>query len=1169
MENKLHYKMYKAGKIWLFASISTIAFGTGIMLSPNGNKVHADTVATTTTAQAGQTETTQVAPTSEAVTTTNPASEQTSSTDAKNSTDTTVVAQPASTTATNASEATTSTSQASQTTTTSEAATATPGSQATSAVTTESVATSTAVNETNPESAAVSSPATSEVKATPETEPTSTQPSSQPDVTQQTETVQPVSQPNLNKLTTNLAAAPTTAATVVAQGTWPWGNTAHWTYTDDGTLTFDGDGTISSNWASDNNSFDNSDSPIVKYNPKKIVFAAKVTIVNRGADIFSNVPGKITAINGFTGPEVYNNKTSNLESFENLSNLDISGLDRVGRLFEGLNSLKTIDLSQLKPNPNVVLDRNLGDSGYNALFAGDSSLVEIKGLETWKDLRAGLTFNSTFWACSSLQTLDLSNWNTGQSISNTYMLLGTKSLWKLTLNKDHPLLNVPDAAIPNGTDNFNSNPTKGQKIPGTVNPATGDNNIATGQGWRSVGNGTDANPQGTNYPTAKDVANIQGPITDNVFVWRQLAQPVQIEYVNDSKGGAPITGPNVPTQVPGYNGIDSDNPTNAGDQLTIDSSIPAETIVVDGITYKLVPSKNPQVPGFYTNDNQKLTYHYVQQASATINYVDASNGNTIIDSTNLTGTIGDPITGVTEKIAALEKQGYKLKSNNVPATFGEDANQTYTVELEHNILTINPDNPGKPGQPIDPNNPDGPKWPEKTTAEDLKTESTITVHYKYADGRQAAPDATRTVHFTRTATVDAVTGQVTYGAWTPVESANVTVDSPAISGYTPDQGQISVTATAGNNSDQTVTYQANDVKATVKVIDDTTGQTIETHPLTGKNGGQLTNPVDLQALKNKGYVIGSNNVPTTFGPDAEQTYEIHVTHGSVTGTPDNPGKPGQPIDPNNPDGPKWPDGTAADQLQTESTITVHYKYADGSQAAPDATKTVKFTRTVTVDTVTGQVTYGAWIPVDGTNVTIASPRIDGYTPDQAQVSVTATAGNNSNQTVTYAQNPLIVQPIDKDGNPVGPAYPTDPKQPQPQEIPGYKFDHFETKDGKTYAVYTKDDTPAAKDDQITVQPIDEQGNPVGPAYPTDPKNPQAPTIPGYRFKEFQTKAGKTFAVYAKVASQPTEAAKPQAEKPQTQLPQTGQTQNHFLGLLGMLLTTLAGLFRLGKLKKRQ
>lgn len=44
---KQHYKMYKAGRSWLYAGISLLTFGAGVMFS-NLN-VHADDAITTTT----------------------------------------------------------------------------------------------------------------------------------------------------------------------------------------------------------------------------------------------------------------------------------------------------------------------------------------------------------------------------------------------------------------------------------------------------------------------------------------------------------------------------------------------------------------------------------------------------------------------------------------------------------------------------------------------------------------------------------------------------------------------------------------------------------------------------------------------------------------------------------------------------------------------------------------------------------------------------------------------------------------------------------------------------------------------------------------------------------------------------------------------------------------
>ncbi|USS93351.1 KxYKxGKxW signal peptide domain-containing protein [Fructilactobacillus ixorae] len=64
MENKIHYKMYKAGKIWLFASISTVALGIGLFGTPNASKVHADVSPVTTNQEPGTTSTEPKSPNS-------------------------------------------------------------------------------------------------------------------------------------------------------------------------------------------------------------------------------------------------------------------------------------------------------------------------------------------------------------------------------------------------------------------------------------------------------------------------------------------------------------------------------------------------------------------------------------------------------------------------------------------------------------------------------------------------------------------------------------------------------------------------------------------------------------------------------------------------------------------------------------------------------------------------------------------------------------------------------------------------------------------------------------------------------------------------------------------------------------------------------------------------
>lgn len=154
------------------------------------------------------------------------------------------------------------------------------------------------------------------------------------------------------------------------------------------------------------------------------------------------------------------------------------------------------------------------------------------------------------------------------------------------------------------------------------------------------------------------------------------------------------------------------------------------------------------------------------------------------------------------------------------------------------------------------------------------------------------------------------------------------------------------------------------------MADDTAGTTPEDKIVfdSGYDGDTLVKTqADLQAIAdgytNHGYNIASvDTLPATFDSDetVDQQVTIHLKHQTKETTPTNPGNPGQPVDSSNPGGPTWPIGTDKTSLQTNSTHTIHYVYADGTKTTNDVVQTVTFERTATVDLVTGTVSYTAW-----------------------------------------------------------------------------------------------------------------------------------------------------------------------------------------------------------------
>ena len=361
----------------------------------------------------------------------------------------------------------------------------------------------------------------------------------------------------------------------------------------------------------------------------------------------------------------------------------------------------------------------------------------------------------------------------------------------------------------------------------------------------------------------------------------------------------------------------------------------------------------------YSPGDQKAIVNFVE--------VDATNTDQVItpglaDPVTITGKSGAAFpttasTSVQAKIDELVKKGYELvpNGNGFIATDSFDTNaevdQTYTVKLRAKEAPVVPtDNVTPvPGQPVDPNNSNGPKWPE--SVKNLVNKDTVkrTIKYVYEDGTPVIVPATgtqkvveQTAEFTRTANVNLVTGDITYGDWTPAEGTNLvavpsptSTDIPAVAKYVPSTATVPVVKVKAGQDDiiETVVYRK-------------------------------ANPVTVQP-----------NDPTP--------------------TKDTP------IDPNNtdPNAPKWTEELLKkleDTRKEEVTRTITYKYSDvatdlkaedAAKAGTDVkdnvtvTNTVTFKRPVTIDPQTGEFTYGDWVATNNDttlegNTTV--PVVPGY-----------------------------------------------------------------------------------------------------------------------------------------------------------------------------------------------
>ncbi len=317
------------------------------------------------------------------------------------------------------------------------------------------------------------------------------------------------------------------------------------------------------------------------------------------------------------------------------------------------------------------------------------------------------------------------------------------------------------------------------------------------------------------------------------------------------------------------------DPTVPGDFSTVTIPyVPGYTPVYNG---KELTPKNPNDPsqgykvpdGFSPTDKfgeSPITYTPSTQTAKVVieKKVDGA-ANEVVSSVDLTGKFGSELptsTDVENKIKELKNQGYEVESDeyniqdNHHPTFDdkEDINaqdgtpapsQTFKIVVKPRIVEVPSSTPHEKDSPVDPNG-DTPelKWPEGLKESDLNTTAKRVISYVKKDSDTApeekAKDSTeQTVTFTRKATVNLVTKEVTYTDW---ESTNKTWDKVGVDvlpGYIADKKEIPAKEAVTPAKDTKVIPDETDKVTYTKI-----GSWIPVDPTTGKDGDPIPFPND-------------------------------------------------------------------------------------------------------------------------------------------------------------------------------------------------------------------------------------------------------------------------------------------------------------------------------------
>ena len=604
------------------------------------------------------------------------------------------------------------------------------------------------------------------------------------------------------------------------------------------------------------------------------------------------------------------------------------------------------------------------------------------------------------------------------------------------------------------------------------------------------------------WTPAQDLAEVTSPVVKGYLADKASVAMVNVtgdsEDIKEVVTYKPLGSwvPNIPGQPtdPIKYPNDPTDPTKPGNDKPVLPYVPGMTPKdKDGNPLKPVdpndPTKGYEVPNVPTNPDENTPINYVKDTQkAKTTFVDEK-GNSIpgVDAITEEGDSDTPLTkeaDVKAKIKELENKGYELVSNTYPEggkfDKDKDTDQEFTVTLKERVVPVTPDQPKTPGTPVDPNNPDGPKYPAGLEEKDLNKTVTRTITYVYEDGTPVLNEdgtpktVTQEAKFTREAKVNLVTGEVTYGDWTPAQDLSE-VTSPVVKGYLADKATVPTTKVTADseNTTEVVTYQP-------------LGSWVPNIP------GQPTDPIKYP-----------NDPTDPTKPGSDKPVVPYVPGFTPK---DGNGQPLKPVDPTDPSKgyevpsiPTYPgQDTPINYVANKANLVVKYVDEKGKDLIPAETTEGKVGDEYTT---TGKVIPGyvlvrvdgeakGKIRTDGSTVTYVYKPLGSWVPNiPGQPTNPIPYPNDpTDPTKPGSDKPVLpyvpgYTPVDGNGQPLKPVDPNDPTQGY--EVPNVPNDP--TKDTPiNYVPVPQPVTPADNGDNNG----NNNGTPTTPAQPAAPSTPQ-------------------------------------------------------------------------------
>lgn len=375
--------------------------------------------------------------------------------------------------------------------------------------------------------------------------------------------------------------------------------------------------------------------------------------------------------------------------------------------------------------------------------------------------------------------------------------------------------------------------------------------------------------------------------------------------------------------------------------------------------YQVIEAVTPTAD---TSDSIYLVSYQANRGQQTISYQDV-NGFVVLTQI---------ITGATDQIVNVPSvlpTGWELMAGQaMPATVTiKPTNTPIVILVQHQLRDVTD------------------QYPDRTQD---TVNRIINIHFP--DGQTKS--ITQTVNFKRTATLDLVTNQITYGKWQGDGSFEAVTIDP-IAGYKASQDTVpKITPTAmADDITINVTYFAQNETQLINYVDENnqSGSPIATQSVNGLTDQSVA---IVPAIPANWELVPGTTIPASvkLSPNAAPiVILIHHQHQDVSST----------------------DSNAIKII----TRTINFTYPDGSKQT--VTQTAKFTRTAIKDLVDNTVEYGTWQGNDIFAV-VDVPQFDGYHSSPNVIHSMEPTPSTIDQVVdvTYSVKPIttrIIQYVDE------------------------------------------------------------------------------------------------------------------------------------------------------------